>query len=274
MINKIMMVLLLVPAVMLGADFPEPSYSLVYKTTPQAELKIHVYDRWSPERGFVRYGDKRTGVVFFNGGGWRRGWWPQFSRQAEHLARVGCVCICVEYRVELTHGTTVYDCVEDARDAIKFVRFEAEDLGIDPQKIVAAGGSAGGHLALMCCFDPGSRPDGLIIFNGVLNTGPEGFGSNIIGDGWRTLSPYHLIEPGMPRAIMFHGIADPTVPLQNALDFRDRYFEKGNVCQLYQYPWRTHGFFNYYREGYVDGANPDYYRTLFEALVFLGWYDK
>ena len=87
-------------------------------------------------------------MVFYFGGGWVRGNPAQFERQSEHLASRGMVGIRVEYRVmpKGDSGPPVI-CCQDAKSAMRWVRAHAAELGIDPERIAAAGGSAGGHLA-------------------------------------------------------------------------------------------------------------------------------
>ena len=85
--------------------------------------------------------------MFFFGGAWTQ-WRPgQFEPQASYLAGRGMVAIRADYRVKNRHRATPADGVEDAKSAIRWVRQNASMLGVDPDRIVAAGGSAGGHLA-------------------------------------------------------------------------------------------------------------------------------
>jgi len=264
-----LILILLIPVACFGWQPPEADYSVVYKITTEAELSLHVYGRWD-----VKPGDYRIGIVFFNGGGWRKGNWQQFACQSNYLSRLGYVCICVEYRVIWTHGTTVYDCVDDAVDAMRFVRSHAHFFGIDPNRIIAGGGSAGGHLAIMTALNQefnitSSRPNGLIIFNGVLDTSPEGFGSNIIGSTWINLSPFHHLRAGMPDTIIFHGVEDRTVPVRNAINYAERARDLGDFCRLYVYGGQPHGFFNYSFAEFPIGFNPYYYKIMQEVIVFL-----
>jgi carboxylesterase type B len=64
----------------------------VYKSTPQGELKLHL---WSPEKT----GEDRPCIVFFFGGGWTSGSYRQFARQSAYLASRGMVAASAEYRI-------------------------------------------------------------------------------------------------------------------------------------------------------------------------------
>jgi acetyl esterase/lipase len=67
---------------------------------------------------------------------------------------MGFVTFSVDYRLSIDNGITPsktispIECIMDARSAMRWVRANAAKFHIDPDKIVAAGQSAGGHLAL------------------------------------------------------------------------------------------------------------------------------
>ena len=87
----------------------------------------------------------RPTVVHFHGGGWRNG---QASRPtAEMLARGGFVGVSVNYRLsgEALFPAAVHDC----KAALRWVRAHAAEYGVDPDRVGAFGGSAGGHLAAL-----------------------------------------------------------------------------------------------------------------------------
>ena len=122
---------------------PEPKVQkkeIVYKKIGDVELKLHLYESKSENK-------KRPAIVFFFGGGWTGGSPKQFFPHCEHFASLGMVAISAEYRVKSRHGTTPFECVKDGKSAIRYVRANAKKLGIDPKKIIAGGGSAGGHVA-------------------------------------------------------------------------------------------------------------------------------
>jgi acetyl esterase/lipase len=147
--------------------------TFTYKKTKQADLEIHVHfpAGWKKE-------DKWPAVVFFFGGGWEQGTIKQFEPQAAYLTGRGMVAARADYRVKSRHKVSPDACVQDAKSAVRWLRQNAATLGIDPDRIVAAGGSAGGHIAA-CTACPGldaegedltisSRPNALLLFNPVL----------------------------------------------------------------------------------------------------------
>ena len=99
------------------------------------------------------------------------------------------VAMAAEYRVYSRHKARVVDCVADAKSAIRWVRKNADRLGIDPDRIASGGGSAGGHLAAAVGtleeFDEpdedssiSSCPNAMLLFNPALDLTAEGFNSD------------------------------------------------------------------------------------------------
>lgn len=266
---------LLGAAVPAGADegeLPEPDRSLVYREIDGVSLRLHIF---LPEGH--RRGDRRPAVIFFFGGGWAGGTPRQFFPQARELAGLGLVGISAEYRVRSRHGVMPDACVSDAKVAIRRVRELHDELGVDPERIVAAGGSAGGHLAACAGVVPGFEPEGgatafdsvpnaMILFNPVVDTTETGFG----GDRFRpehreALSPCHHVRPGLPPTIVFHGESDAVVPFENAQRFVRLMREAGNDCELVGFPGRGHGFFN--SPAFRKGARAEDYRAVMDAVI-------
>src|SRR2546425_12315614 len=113
-----------------------------YKTVGDTKLNLYVY--YPPGH---KASDKRAAIVFFFGGGWTGGSPGQFEQHCKHLASRGMVAMTADYRVASRNQVKAVSCVADAKSAIRFVRQEAARLGIDPNRIAAGGGSAGGHIA-------------------------------------------------------------------------------------------------------------------------------
>jgi acetyl esterase len=114
---------------------------LVFKTVGELPLRIFYS---SPEK--LKQGDKRTAVVFIHGGGWVNGGTDVFFMHARYFALRGAVGFSIEYRLVKPNGPYVADCLADCKSAIRYLRAHAKELGIDPNKIVVIGDSAGGHL--------------------------------------------------------------------------------------------------------------------------------
>jgi len=261
----------------------------VYRTVGDVDLNA-----WIFEPAGHRPDDARPAIVFFFGGGWNGGTPGQFRPQATYLAERGMVAIAVDYRVRSRHGTLANVAVDDARAAIRWVRAHARRLGVDPDRIAAAGGSAGGHLAAAAAILPEpdetqagvsvrSVPNALVLFNPVLILAPVPGKSSPdagtfakfearLGADPESLSPYHHVRPGLPPTILFHGENDQTVPYRDAESFTEKMLAAGNRCDLVGYPGEGHGFFNAFRG---DGeVYRDTLRRMDEFLVSLGWLNR
>ncbi|WP_405563386.1 sialate O-acetylesterase [Polaribacter sp. Asnod6-C07] len=229
----------------------EPDSTVVYKTINNTKLSLHIFN---PKGHKIT--DKVPVIVFFFGGGWTSGNPKQFYEQSSYFAKKGIVAISAEYRVKNKHNTTPFDAVSDAKSAIRWVRKNAKKLGINPDKIVASGGSAGGHVAACTGAIEGyeddnedlsfsSKPNLMILYNPVLDTTEKGYGMAKVGEERKTdISPNHQIKKGIVPTLVFHGKADKTVPFENAERFNVLMNEAGNVCQLESYVGKDHGFFN------------------------------
>jgi acetyl esterase len=174
---------------------------------------------------------------------------------------------------------TPVECVADAKSAIRWMRSHASELGIDASRIVAAGGSAGGHLAAATALVQGldekgedakisAAPNALALFNPALDLSAPRL-LEAIGKQALDISPLQHVRHGAPPTIIFHGTADTTVPFKQAEDFCAAMKKHGNRCELVPYEGRAHGFFNYGR-----GDGQDFNTTLRatdEFLVSLGY---
>jgi acetyl esterase/lipase len=250
-------------------DDVAPSASPVYKDADGIQLRLHVFQ---PD------GDRplRPGIVFFHGGGWTGGTPAQFYPQCHYLASRGMVAASCEYRLAEQHGTTPIECVKDARSAMRWLRRNAERFALDPDRLAAGGGSAGGHLAAACATlegldeadeDPVAScvPEALVLFNPVLDNGPEGgFGHERVQDYWQRFSPAHNVSAPMPPAIIFLGTRDHLIPVKTILRFQEEMQKAGARCELRLYDDAEHGFFNPAR-----GDGSAFRRTLAEADAFL-----
>jgi acetyl esterase/lipase/lysophospholipase L1-like esterase len=253
-----------------------------YKHVGDTELKLWIYKQET-----TKANESRPAIVFFFGGGWRSGSPAQFQHHCRYLAKQGMVAITADYRVLQRHETLADRAVADAKSAIRYVRKNADRLGIDPNRIVAAGGSAGGHLAactdLVKTLDENgedknisSRPNAVAMFNPALMIAPWGavdFDQEKADDiATRTgvppqeISPIHQLTKDAAPSIIFHGRADTTVPYLTVEAYAKEAMRLGNQCELVGYEGEPHGFFNYGRGG---NPGPAYLKTLSRLHEFL-----
>lgn len=237
----------------------EPTRTVAYKKLADGELVLHVF-----EPAGHRATDRRACFLVIHGGGWAGMEPRRMFPFADHFARLGLVGISVQYRLSNPKtGFSVFDCVKDARSAMRYVRAHAKELGIDPHKIIASGGSAGGHLAAATALFDGVNedtddrgvspvPNALVLFFPVIDTSKEGYGNAKIGARWQEISPLHQVRAGVPPTLIFHGTGDTTTPFKGAQAFRDAMLQAGNRCEVDVNEGGVHGYLMRTRELYED----------------------
>jgi acetyl esterase len=216
-----------------------PTRTAVYKKVGDRELNLEFF-----EPAGLKPGDKRACFVAIHGGGWTSGSPRSMYAFTDHCAKLGMVAISVQYRLyKAKTPVTVFECVKDARAALRHVRSHAAELGIDPHKIIANGASAGGHLAAATAMFDGvdhadedlkisCHPDAMALFSPVIDTSAEGYGNAKIGERWQELSPAHQVHAGLPPTLLFHGTGDTTTPFKGAQLFADAMRKAGNRIEL------------------------------------------
>lgn len=247
-----------------------------YKQIDSTKLFMEVYH---PE--IIDTARKYPAMVFFFGGGWNGGSIKQFEPHAKYFSQRGMICFLIDYRVKKRQQTTPFESLKDAKSALRFIREQADELHIDTSKIVAAGGSAGGHLAAATALiddynentdnmSVSCIPNALVLFNPVIDNGPGGYGYDRIGDDYKSFSPLHNIKNGAPPTILFLGTNDNLIPVETAKYYQKIMKKVNSSCELHLYEGQGHGFFNY--------KNFEYYKkTVSEADEFLqslGYLDK
>lgn len=244
----------------------------VYKTIDSLKLKVDVfYTKQSFER------ENNTAIVFFHGGGWAYGTPSEFFTTCERYAKMGIVTFSVEYRLSIENGVVPHktigpiESVMDARSAIRWVRENAGKFHIDKNKIVAAGQSAGGQLALATAMIDeynestdnlkiSSCPNAVLLFSSCLNT-VESWCDYLLAERrnkiW-SISPTHNLKAGLPPMIDFHGVDDEQVPKWTAHFFESEMKKRGNYFELHMYPGRKH---------YLGDGNPNYSRYYDDEIL-------
>lgn len=251
------------------------AYSVVYsqeqvlfKQIDTTKLFLEIY---YPET--INKSKKYPAIVFYFGGGWNSGTIRQFEPHARYFSRRDMICILVDYRVKERQQTTPFESLKDAKSAIRYLREHADKFQIDISRIVAAGGSAGGHLAAATALTDDYNentdnmsvsciPNALVLFNPVIDNGPGGYGYDRIGDAYKSFSPLHNIKNGAPPTIIFLGTNDNLIPVETAKYYQKVMEKVKSRCELHLYEGQGHGFFNY--------KNFEYYKkTVSEADEFL-----
>lgn len=236
-----------------------PDKEVVYKTIGDVQLKLSIFT--PPD---YTSEDKLPAIVFFFGGGWNSGSPSQFYPHCEYLASRGMVAMSADYRVFSRQQTSPRECVKDGKSAVRWIRQHASELGVDPDKVVAGGGSAGGHVAAatgttMAFNEEGedlaisSVPNALVLFNPVFDTSQDGYAYERVKEYWQDISPLHNINKNTPPTIVFLGTKDELIPVSTTEKYKQIMNEKGIRCDLELYEGQKHGFFNYpSKENYAN----------------------
>ena len=213
---------------------------VLYKKTPQEDLYLYLL---RPEGTSAR---PLPAIVYFTGGGWTNGLPTYMIGHAAWFCDAGIIGISADYRVESRHHTSPLECVKDAKSAIRFVRGHARELGIDPDRIIAAGGSAGGHIAAATALSGNdeagedakisSKPNALVLHNPVLGLG---FGVWFFRQH-PDCSPLQGVRRGWPPTVLSCGARDTITPYEGARQFTAAMLAAGNVCELITVPEAGH----------------------------------
>ncbi len=252
----------------IGCSSANAQQKILYKQIGDTKLYMEIYNSESMDSA-----KKYPVIVFYFGGGWSSGSTSQFEPHAKYFTQRGMVCVLVDYRVKDRQQTTPFESLKDAKSSIRFLRENANKFHIDTSKIVAAGGSAGGHLAAATALindyneisdnkSTSCIPNALVLYNPVIDNGPGGYGYNKIGEAYKNFSPLHNIREGMPPAIIFLGTNDQIIPVETAKYFQKAMEKVKSQCVLKLYEGQGHGFFNYKNL-------ENYKKTVFETDAFL-----
>jgi acetyl esterase len=252
---------------------PPAMKTLLYKKVADRELHVDVF---RPEQARPPAG--HPAIAFFHGGGWVFGRPAEFHGACRRYAAKGFVTFSFQYRLSVkADGTyphpdiTLVESVKDARSAIRWLRANAAELGIDPNRIIVAGQSAGGQLAWgTVLFEAineadddlkiSPRADALLLYSSNYNT-MEAWADMIMdrrrSEIW-SVSPHHSLKAGLPPALAFHGNKDSMVGYYIAQRFAARTRELGNPFELITLDGRDH---------YLGEENEKYARYFDEAIL-------
>ena len=208
-------------------------------------------------------GRRRPAVLAIHGGGWRGGSKAGYGLEVAQLAKYGLVVLSIDYRLSGPGDPSWPENFEDVREAVRWVRRHADDYGIDPDRIVAMGASAGGHLAaLVGTADdrPGStsaRVQAVINFYGPTDlkailaetegaAGPIammlGGGPDRVPDRYEAASPARLVSADDPPMLLITGADDRLIPPDQARQLASALEGAGVPRRLIVLPGLGHGF--------------------------------
>ena len=226
----------------------------------------------------------RPAVLFIHGGGWIEGDRSQLRGYGILLARLGFVCMCNSYR--LSNESIWPAQIQDVNCAIRYLRANATDLGLDPNRIGVSGNSAGGHLSLMaaatnydqifegdggsnevsseikavCAIYPPTTIRKLEMLDPLENAFLMLMGKEAKKEDFDKASPLNYVTEDYPPCMLIHGSADSVVRLKDSTKFYEKLIEFNRPASLHIFSEEEHAF---------DGE-PDYGRAIadLQALFF------
>ena len=207
---------------------------------------------------------KLPAVLIIHGGGWVGGK-RDASREiniGSTLARNGFVAMSIDYKLSYNKNAVWPTNLGDCKTAVRWLRKNAERLGIDPERIGVLGGSAGGHLAAMVALttpadglDP-SEPDGdiscrvkcCVDFYGIADV-TSYHDATMLGktlaeapELYRLASPISYVRSNSPPFLILHGTADTTVNMKQSELLAQTLKQAGVQEQLIVIPGAPHSF--------------------------------
>ncbi|MCL5005650.1 MAG: alpha/beta hydrolase [Acidobacteria bacterium] len=232
--------------------------NIVYGKANNVDLKLDVITAGPASQ-------KRPTVIYIHGGGWVGGSKEYYALWPLPFLAKGMNVVNVEYR--LAHVSLAPAAVEDCRCALRWVYRNAPKYGFDTSKLVVAGHSAGGHLALMtgmlpqhskfdneCAGNEDLKVAAIVNFFGITDVadllqGPdlrnwalEWFGSQPNRmELARQLSPLTYVRKGLPPIISIQGDKDTLVPYHQSVDLERALNRAGVPNQLVTIPGGGHG---------------------------------
>jgi acetyl esterase/lipase len=201
----------------------------------------------------------RPGVLVIHGGSWQSGDNRELVPLNRYLAGQGYLVASINYRLAPEHKFPA--ALEDVRQAISYVKNHAADLGLDAQRLVLIGRSAGGQLAMMAAYSAGepairgvvalyAPPD--LRFSYTFPANPAvldsrgmlkaylGSDPDNMPQPYLAASPFYFVGSTTPPTLLIHGGRDELVAHEQSERLATRLASYGRRQFLLTMPWATH----------------------------------
>jgi len=233
--------------------------NVVFGRGGDQDLKCDVFTPPDPQPG-------APAILLVHGGGWRAGDRAQMRAYGIQLALRGFVCVSSAYR--LVPAAPWPAQIHDVNAALRYMRANAAELGIDPEKLTAVGASAGAHLVLLAAGTPahapfqgeGGHPGVSTALQAVVGIFPPTVlaprGATVSGSvpgsvlllddddeaSARMASPLAHVAPGYPPTLLLHGTADRIVPPSASMRMYQELAAAGVPVELHMVAEQPHGY--------------------------------
>ena len=232
----------------LGAVAADP-IEMTYKRVAGRDLKAYVF----MPSGHIESAEAPV-VIFFHGGGWRRGSPESGFGYGEFLVERGIVFIAFEYRFTTDPvPATLDEIIGDAKSAVRWTRQQAPALGIDPARVISSGHSSGGYLAvsvgLLTRFEPldenqqiSSKVNAMILLAPFMPN-PERNPALLPEDiPTGEFLPRSYVSASSPPALWVHGDADTVALPEVSIELHTALRKVGADSQLVLIKGSGHAF--------------------------------
>jgi acetyl esterase/lipase len=205
--------------------------------------------------------EKRMATIHIHGGGFTGGSRESLTERVRPYAARGYVAIVSQYRLA---GQAKWPAqIEDVKAAIRWTRANARTLGVDPDRIAIVGHSAGGHLALTAAGtrnrpelegrggNPGvgTQVAACVAYYPSTEARPrrDGAAHVLLAPGsdaaaHRAASPTTYVARGFPPTVIFHGVADTTIPIESSQRFFQLLRDVDVPAELHSFAGAPHSF--------------------------------
>jgi acetyl esterase/lipase len=293
---RALLLAVVLPAVLFAADKPSAPVerNVIYGMVSGAALLLDVHRPAKPNG---------LGVIFIAGSGWQAD--PAYGAQpiketqvnlwAPPLVASGYTVFAINHRG--APGFHYPAALEDVQRAIRFVRANANQYGIDPAKLGGLGGSSGGNLIALAALRaaPGISGDAdavnrepatlqaIVLRAAVtdLRKLPTPEGAHYVvsymetppGEApaakalYEAASPVTQVRPGAPPTLLIHGDADALIPYQQSIDMEAALRKAGTPAKLVNVPGGVHGA-DFGAGGKSHPEWPNYYGET------VAWFDR
>lgn len=234
--------------------------SRVFATADGEDLKLDIYKAEKPNG---------IGILFVHGGGWRIGTRAMMAPIAQEMAAHGFTGLSSQYRLNSAKGGVWPAHIHDVKAAIRWMRANAGELSIDPDRIVLWGSSAGAHLVLLAAGTPDDpRLEGGLGPQGVSSKvsaviavhAPTGFHAGtpsgkhtsplnaLLGrdggteDDAKLAAPMSYVSANFPPTLLLHGTVDKIVHHSQSQVMFDALRAVRAPVDMHLYHGHGHGF--------------------------------
>lgn len=222
----------------------------------------------------IESGKKYPVIAMFHGGSFYEGKPDWLFSACRRYAKKGWIAVAVEYSIADRHGNLLPQAIADGKSLVRFLRANAEEFQIDPQKIMVTGDSSGATIALaLATLDQtldeptedlsiSSRPNAIMINAGLADltgSGHHWWHQHFDQDFIESISPLQQLREGLPPMLIAHGTNDNSVDIQFIRDYVQMSKELGNPVYYHELKGAPHMIWRIpYFSKQIDGFRQDF----------------